>query len=308
MLWNWRMFLATGEAKYIGVLETALYNSVLAGISLDSPNYFYVNPLRVTDPLPTELRWSRTRVPFVTSFCCPPNLLRTLAEVGDYAYSKSKDAVWLNLYGASTLDTTLAGHPLRFTQKTDFPWHGRIELSFDACPDSEFAVKLRIPIWARGAKATVNGQPVDVPLTPTTYAEIRRRWKAGDVLVFDMPMPAAVLEANPLVEETRNQVCVKRGPLVYCLESPDLPPGVRVGDVVLSRNIQLTPRFDEKLLGGVTVLEGEALARPAGDWTGRLYRPVAASAEDRPVRIRLIPYYAWANRGKSEMTVWMPTK
>jgi DUF1680 family protein len=305
MMWNWRMFLASGELKYINALDTALYNSVLSGVSLDSPDYFYVNPLRVTDPLPIALRWSRSRVPFVTSFCCPPNLLRTLAEVGSYAYSKSKDAVWVNLYGASVLDTTLVGQRLKLTQKTDYPWSGRVEITLDECPDVEFA--LRLPIWTTGATATLNSRPVDAALKPHSYLSIRRRWQAGDVVVVDAPMPAILVEANPLVEETRNQVCVKRGPVVYCLESPDLPPGVRVGDVVLPRNIHLTPRFDGKLLGGVTVLEGEALARSGGDWTDKLYRR-ADVAEDRPIRIRLIPYFAWANRGKSEMTVWMPVK
>jgi DUF1680 family protein len=308
ILWNWRMFLATGEAKYIGVLELSLYNSVLSGLSLDSPDYFYVNPLRVTDPLPTELRWSRTRVPFVTSWCCPPNVLRTIAEVGGYAYSKTDDAVWLNFYGASTLDTTLAGQPLKLTQKTDYPWDGRVEITIDECPAMEFALKLRIPIWAGRATVMVNGAAVDATLTPTTYAEIRRQWKPGDVVVLDAPMPTVLIESHPLVEETRNQVCVKRGPLVYCLESPDLPPGVRVVDVVLPRDARLTPRHDADLLGGVTVLEGQALARPTGDWSNRLYRPVAAAPPEKPVAIRLIPYYAWANRGKSEMTVWMPAK
>jgi hypothetical protein len=308
MLWNWRMFLATGDAKYVAMLELALYNSVLSGVSLASPDYFYVNPLRVNDPLPTELRWSRERVPFVTSWCCPPNVLRTIAEVRGYAYSKTDDAVWFNLYGTSALQTELAGKLLWLTQQTDYPWNGRVTIRIHACPDAEFAVKLRVPIWAGGAKVTVNGEPVDAELTPSTYAEVRRQWKPGDTLVLDAPMPTVVLESHPLVEETRNQVCVKRGPLVYCLESPDLPPGVRVADVVLPRDAQLTPRHDPALLGGVTVLESQALARPAGDWTNRLYRPVAAAAAEKPIDVRLIPYYAWANRGKSEMTVWMPKK
>jgi DUF1680 family protein len=308
VLWNWRMFLATGEAKYMAVLELALYNSVLSGVSLATPDYFYVNPLRMTDPLPSELRWSRERVPFVTSWCCPPNVLRTLAEVRGYAYSTTGDAVWLNLYGASALKTTLAGEPLMLTQKTEYPWDGRIEIKIDRCPSTEFAFKLRIPIWAGGAKITINGDPVDAAITPMTYTEIRRRWKPGDVLVLDAPMPVALLESHPLVEETRNQVCVKRGPVVYCLESPDLPKGVRVADVVLPRDAQLTPRHDPELLGGVTVVEGKALARPTGDWTNRLYRPIAAAAAEKPINVRLIPYYAWANRSKSEMTVWMPTK
>ena len=134
VLWNWRMFLATGEARFMDVVELALYNSVLSGVSLDGTNFFYTNPLRVTDPLPTELRWSRTRVPFVSSFCCPPNLVRTIAEVGDYAYAKSDGAIWVNLYGGSTLATELAGAgKVKLTQDTEYPWNGRVRITVNEC-------------------------------------------------------------------------------------------------------------------------------------------------------------------------------
>jgi DUF1680 family protein len=306
VLWNWRMFLATGEARFVDVLELALYNSVLSGVSLDGTNFFYVNPLRTVDPLPVELRWSRTRVPYVTAFCCPPNVARMLAEVGSYAYARSAGTIWVNLYGGSTLSTTLEdGTPVRLTQVTEYPWNGRVRLTMGECGAKPFAVKLRIPGWAEGMKVRVNHRPTEINAKPGEYAELRRPWKPGDIVDLDVPMQATLMESHPLVEETSHHVAVQRGPIVYCLESTDLPEDVSVMEVFVSPSIELTARYDTRLLGGVAVLEGTAEARDAGDWGARLYREVQPVTA-KPVRIRLVPYYAWGNRGKSEMTVWMP--
>jgi len=305
VLWNWRMFLATGQAKYMDVVELALYNSVLSGGSLDGTNFFYTNPLRVTDPLPTELRWSRTRVPYVSSFCCPPNLVRTIAESADYAYGKSSDTVWVNLYGGSTLTTELAGEKIVLTQNTDYPWNGRVRIAVAQCGQKEFALRLRIPGWAGAATVRLNDRPAEAVPATAGYFEIRRAWKPGDFVDLDLPMPPRLMEANPLVEEDGNQVAVQRGPVVYCLESPDLPRNVRLEDIVIPADIQLAARYDRRLLDGVVVLEGQALAQPHEDWTGTLYREFHP-ANLQPVRIRLIPYSVWANRGPSDMTVWIP--
>ena len=185
VLWNWRMFLATGEARYVDVLERALYNAVLSGVSLDGTDYFYVNPLRQIEPLPVPLRWSRTRVPFVTSYCCPPNVLRTIAEVNAYVYGKTDDAIWVNLYGGSKLTTTLAGKPLELTQQTNYPWDGHVRLTIGSCPESEFAIRLRIPGWAESGSIRINSTPAN----STRYAghvcrnpqalEVGRRSHAG---------------------------------------------------------------------------------------------------------------------------------
>ncbi|MDE3067250.1 MAG: glycoside hydrolase family 127 protein [Verrucomicrobiota bacterium] len=145
-LWNWRMFLATGDAKFMDVVEQALYNSVLSGGSLDGTNYFYTNPLRVAARRPAKLRWSRARRPFYSSFCCPPNLVRTIAESADYVYGKSGDAIWVNLYGGSALDTRLAdGGEVKLAQETDYPWNGRVQIKILACGQRAFGLKLRIP-------------------------------------------------------------------------------------------------------------------------------------------------------------------
>lgn len=304
-LWNWRMFLATGAAKYMDVVELELYNAILSGMALDGTNFFYTNPLRVTDPLPVALRWSRQRVPFVSSFCCPPNLVRTIAESADYAYAKSADQIWVNLYGASRLVTKLTnGETVQLAQETEYPWSGRVRIRIVACGEKEFALRLRIPGWAAGATVRVNRRPAE-NAAPENYFEIRRTWAPGDVVDLDLPMPVRLMEAHPLVEETLNQLAVQRGPVVYCLESTDLPAGVRVSDVRIPADLQLAARYDGRLLGGIVVLEGQAEAGSGENWQGKLYREVQPTAL-KPVPVKLIPYSVWQNRGPSEMSVWLP--
>jgi len=304
-LWNWRMFLATGAAKYMDVVELELYNAILSGMALDGTNFFYTNPLRVTDPLPVALRWSRQRVPFVSSFCCPPNLVRTIAESADYAYAKSADQIWVNLYGASRLVTKLTnGETVQLAQETEYPWSGRVRIRIVACGEKEFALRLRIPGWAAGATVRVNRRPAE-NAAPENYFEIRRTWAPGDVVDLDLPMPVRLMEAHPLVEETLNQLAVQRGPVVYCLESTDLPAGVRVSDVRIPADLQLAARYDGRLLGGIVVLEGQAEAGSGENWQGKLYREVQPTAL-KPVPVKFIPYSVWQNRGPSEMSVWLP--
>lgn len=306
VLWNWRMFLATGEAKYVDVIELSLYNAILAGMSLDGDDFFYVNPLRNIEPLPTALRWARMRVPFVTSFCCPPNVLRTLAEVSGMAYSRAGDELWVNLYGGNRLSTELNGARLTMTQTTDYPWDGQIKFTVDECDNKPFALKLRIPGWCDDATLRVNDEAVAGKLASASYAELRRQWKVGDRVTLNLPMPPRLIEANPQIEETRNQLAVQRGPIVYCLESPDLPARVRVHEVALPSDAELRVMREPKLLGDVAVIETTGSIRNEGDWSGRLYRPLDGAAKQKAIDVRLIPYYAWANRGASEMTVWMP--
>lgn len=306
MLWNWRMLKLTGEAKYADVMETALLNAVLAGVSLDGKRFFYTNTLRQLDTMPASLRWFREREEWISCFCCPPNVARTVAQASSYAYGRSDRGVWVHLYGGSTLDTTLPdGQCMKLTQQTEYPWDWRVKLTINTAPAAECSLFLRIPGWAKGAELVVNGKAVDAPAGK--YAEVRREWKAGDVVELNLPMSPRLLEAHPLVEEARNQVAVARGPVVYCLESSDLPKGTGVLNVALPRDIKLTPRFDHKLLGGVVMLEGTAEGIAEQAWGDELYREVKPTAT-KPVEVKLIPYFAWANRGKSEMTVWLPLR
>lgn len=305
MLFNWRMLESMGDAKYADIVETALYNSVLSGVSLDGKRYFYTNPLRLSDDFPYTLRWPRERQEYISCFCCPPNTLRTICEAQNYAYTVSENALWCNLYGQSELTTKLGKHDLEVSQVTGYPYDGKVMLTFRAVPKKqEMALHLRIPAWCDRATVKVNGEVVDVPVKANTYATLNRVWKKGDVVELDMEMRVKLMESNPLVEETRNQVVVKRGPLVYCLEGMDVADGRRIDDVLIPSTIQFTPT--EITIDGskMIALDGEARLMDEASWDNVLYREVGKA--DRTVKIRLIPYFAWGNRGKSEMTVWMP--
>jgi len=306
VLWNWRMLAVTGEARYADILELALYNGVLAAISLDGKEFFYTNPLARVHDLPFELRWSREREPYISCFCCPPNIVRTIAETAAYAYSLSDEGVWVNLYGGNVLDTQLRnGTDIKLRQQTDYPWDGTVRITVEKAPPKGFSLFLRIAGWTEGSRVAVNDEPVGRDLESGQYHEVRRSWSAGDRVELVLPMPAQLLEAHPLVEEARNQAAVRRGPMVYCLESVDLPETTRMANVAISRNVQLESRLARGLLGTVAVLEGKAHLLAGGDGDNALYRTVSPE-EPTTIDLRLIPYYAWGNRGDSEMTVWMP--
>lgn len=302
-LWNWRMFQITGEAKYGDLLEHTLLNSVLAGVSLDGESYFYTNTLRRLFPMPVEQRWSRKRQKTIGCFCCPPNVARTVAQSSTYAYAASDLGVYVVLYGASRLQID----ELALTQETNYPWDGRVRMTINAAPKVEHSIFLRIPAWSQDATVRVSGATEPTRPRAGSFHELRRVWSAGDVIELDLPMPVRLIEANPYVEEARNHAAVMRGPLVYCLESNDLPAGVRLLDVHLPRDAKLSSRATNEL-GGVTVLEGKALAAERTDWSGQLYRdlPATSALAMNAFHLVLIPYYTWDNRGDSEMTVWLP--
>ena len=306
LFFNWRMFTATGEAKYTDIAENCLYNSILSGISLDGKKYFYTNPLRISKDLPYTLRWPKERTEYISCFCCPPNTLRTLCEAQDYAYSIEKGGVYVNLYGGNTLNTNIEGvGEITLTQKTDYPWDGAVNISVDKLKGKkQFEIKLRVPDWCtEGAKITVNGEEQNIETKAGTYATVNRTWKKGDVVSINMPMRTRIVEANPLVEESRGQVAVQRGPIVYCLESNDLG-GLSIDDIAIPLDAKFTP-VDMTIDGSrIKALEGEVINRSEVSWKGQLYRE--ATAKKQMVKVRLIPYYSWGNRGKSEMTVWMP--
>ena len=306
MLFNWRMLQTTGEAKYAEIVETCLYNSVLSGVSLDGKRYFYTNPLRISNDLPYTLRWPKERMEYISCFCCPPNTLRTVCQAQNYAYTVSKEGIWCNLYGGSELETALAdGSKVKLTQVTDYPWDGAVLLTIEQAPKKKaFSLYLRVPEWCDHATLKVNGEVVKTNLSADSFAEVNRIWKKGDKVEFVMDMTVKLLESNPLVEETRNQTVVKRGPLVYCLESIDIEGGQPIDDVLIPTDIQLTPKKITIDGSPIVALEGTARLLPCNSWKDTLYREVSQTS--KPVNIRLIPYYAWGNRGKAEMTVWMP--
>ncbi|MDR1009625.1 MAG: glycoside hydrolase family 127 protein [Opitutaceae bacterium] len=322
-MWTWRMLALTGDARCADLFEQALYNGVLPGISLEGRDYFYVNALKKLHDFKVPLRWSRTREPNIpVSFCCPPNVVRTIAEAHNYVYSLSDDTLWVNLYAASALDTAwINGDRIRLRQKTDYPWDGAVKLIIDEAPARAVTIKLRIPGWLRRpATVRVAGQPspADEP-KPGAYYEIKRTWKSGDVIELTLPFDTELWEANPLVEETLGQVTVKRGPLVYCLESNDLPKNIRLSDVavaVKSAHAHAHAHAHDCCETGHATIAGAqvrtvsipALALKREPWEpGELYRALAEPAPES-FTLKLIPYYAWGNRGDTEMSVWLPVR
>jgi len=311
-MWNWRMLMINGEARHADMMEQALYGSILSGIGLDGASWFYTNPLRwygkehklLTHD--SHQRFQPGEPPERRCICCPSNLVRTIAGLHGYLYTLDDSGICIDHYAASTFDGQLLNHEhARLVQKTDYPWDGRIKLTFEHPPKTAAAVKLRIPGWADGATVKVNGRAVETDAKPCSYISISRIWGAGDAIELDLPMRVRLLEANHKVEQCLNQLAVTRGPVLYCLESPDLPADVRVHQVALQVDAKLTAKHRPDLLSGVTILEGDALLRPVADGGLSLYREVSHKPA-KPIPVRLIPYYAWANRGESEMTVWMP--
>jgi DUF1680 family protein len=314
MLFNWRMLQVTGDARYADILETALYNSVLSGISLDGKRFFYTNPLRIAKDFPYTLRWSKEREEYIKLCnCCPPNTVRTLTQVQNYAYSVSKDAIYFNLYGGSEFSADFGDKQkvkgnrqnVKIIQTTDYPWDGKIVLDIAEAPKKKaLTFHFRIPEWCDKATVLINGQQLNSEVKPNTYIPVNRIWKKGDKVEINLEMHAKLLESNPLAEETRNQTVVKRGPVVYCLEGIDVADNQPLDNVLIPADIQLKPRKTNIAGSEITVLDGKARLTDDISWKNILYREVGKA--DKTVNITLIPYYAWGNRGKTEMTVWMP--
>lgn len=309
MMWNWRMLSITGQARFADVMERNLYNSILSGINVEGRGWSYTNPLKWYGP-DHELLSNDAHQRFDPGqrhICCPTNLLRTVASMHGYLYSINDKGLWAHHYGGSVLETRLAGgRRLKVAQTTEYPWQGEVRFEInELAPGEPFSIMVRVPGWAESASVSVNGKPAGVQAKPGSYAEVRRDWQTGDVLVLDLPMPVRMMVADPRVEQTRNQVAVMRGPIVYCLESTDLPDGVAIQHVHLPRDARWTTRHMPKLLRGITFLETEGLVVPSGSPAEGLYRKLP-TAEPRRVPVRLIPYYAWNNRGEPKMTVWIP--
>jgi len=205
VLWNYRMLQLTGEAKYADIVELELYNAVLSGISLDGTKFFYTNPLTADKAYPYNLRWSGGRAAYISkSNCCPPNVIRTIAEVNNYMYSLANDGLYINLYSGNVLHTKLKdGSTIQLTQTTDYPWDEHITIKVNQITSNPTSIYLRIPSWCKNAAVKINGVSVAQTLQYGEYNQLKRAWKAGDTIELILTMPVTLLEANPLIEETK---------------------------------------------------------------------------------------------------------
>lgn len=311
-MWNWRLLNITGEGRFADVMEMVIYNGMLSANSIDGTHYFYCNPLRYTGDV---FRLSRkTDLPnrwvIHDCFCCPPQVARSIGRMHEWVYGLSKDAVWVHLYAGSSLNTQLTdGAGFRMVQETNYPWSGEVRIWIEEAPERPVTLRLRIPGWTEGMEEAVavrvNGQKLESSSEPGTYLAIERQWQTGDQVEVNLPMQPCLVQANPLVEQDRNQMAVRRGPVLYCLEGHDLPEGVDLDEVYLPTEVEFEQIYDENFLGGLVTLNGRLVRLAQPDWRNRLYR-TAEKVEGHMVEARLIPYYAWANRGEAKMSVFLP--
>ncbi len=296
LLYSWRMFQTTVDPKYIDNIENELYNGILSGISLDGKDFFYTEALRRTKEFPYIMRWPKHRQRYITCFCCPPNTLRTLCEAQEYAYSIKGDTLWVNLYGQNTLNTK----DLEIEQTTNYPWDGKIVLTIKKAKTLK-SIRMHIPSWSADMQLKLNGQPI-------LAEDLRqpRKWKKGDTIELDLPMKVRLVEANPLVEEAKNQVAVMRGPIVYCLEGQDIDGGHRINDIAIPADVKFTEKQITMEGHEMIALEADVPLVSQGLWRNdELYRELRPISK-KQVKIRLIPYYAWDNRGIDDMSLWLP--
>lgn len=294
VLWNYRLFKLTGDGRYIDLLEQSLYNAVLAGVSLEGNSFCYATPLAC------DTRFKRQ--PWFEVPCCPTTAARFFPSVGRYFYSRSSDGIWVNLYAGGRASITLEnGAEVRIEQTTNYPWDGHIKLGVASAQPVEFTLHLRLPGWAGAPVVALNGKEISPPVSKG-YAHLHREWKTGDVVELEIPLEIEKLEANPQVLQSRGQIALRRGPLIYCLEQPDHKADL--DRIRLPLGAKLTESFEPGLLGGVSVLVGEGRLDASEDWQNQLYRPVRPVSEEA-VRIKAIPYCVWGNRGQEKMKVWI---
>lgn len=312
-MWGYRQLVNRPDAALADIMEREMFNGFLACVGLEGKSWFYRAPLRRydenTDPTgwqPMLLRISPGR----REICCPSNLLRTIAQLGAYFYSRDETGVWVHQFGGSKLSCELPGlGRLVLEQVTDYPWGGAVRLVVREAPARPMALRIRRPGWATSAGLALNGQAIVNPSQEHGYMVLQRTWRAGDELSLTLPLESQLMVADPRVEATRNQVAVMRGPVVYCAESPDLPAGIDVPSVFVASEATFKPMAGipgvEHALGRTAIaLRGTGLhrAEPRG---GALYRPLSGESL-RPFELTLIPYFAWANRGRAAMSVWLP--
>lgn len=309
-MWSLRLTGLTGESRYSDVVERVMYNAGISGVSIDGDTFCYTNPLRwygeEHDLLSNDTleRW-----PTYTCYCCPVQVIRTMAHMHEWIYGIGQGehgGLWIHQFAGSTINTTLGdGASLALRQGTNFPWDGAVAISIETAPADDVSLHIRIPDWATGTTVSVNGEPVD-EVAAGAYLEIRRSWSSGDTISVDLPMAPTLMAAHPKAEEARNQVALMRGPVVYCLESIDLPAGVEMADVHVPRDVAVEAAHEDDLLGGVTVLRGELVRRSSrADGGDALYAPMGDVSEES-ISCQLVPYYAWNNRGVPQMSVWLP--
>jgi uncharacterized protein len=303
---NHRLFLLHGDAKYIDILEKTLYNSMLSGVSLSADRFFYPNPL--------ESNGQHERQAWFGCACCPSNVARFVPAIPGYIYGVTKNELYVNLYLSNDADISLANKKVKVSQQADFPWNGKVEMTVDPESQGRFKLKLRIPGWARNEaipgglyrftdqnnesfKLSVNGAII-TPEIENGYAVVNRKWKKGDKIILDLPMPVREVIADEKIKDDISKMAVQRGPVIYCAEWPDNKDG-KVLNLVVDKGSAFSTEFAADMTGGAQIIKTSGYqTRKTPD--GEI---ITSEKED----VTLIPYALWNNRGPGQMMVWLPT-
>jgi DUF1680 family protein len=313
IMFSWRLLLAGGGNEYADLIERTLYNVVAASAEADGTRFFYVNPLERNElgaPVPDDevspRASSSERAPWFTVSCCPTNIARTLASLSAYVATTDESGLQLHQFVEGEIDTTLTdGSPVGLSIRTDYPHRGRVSITVRQAPSYPWTLSLRVPSWAAGrATITVGGATSAVP---STHAEVERVFVPGETVELELPMEPRFTSADPRIDALRAQVAVERGPLVYCLESVDLPPDVALDRVDVDRAIPPTDDARGSVFVSATARSADDGGWPycAVDGEDRASQPPPAQSPE-PLAVRLIPYNSWAERGPSTMRVWLP--
>ena len=301
-MWNHRMFLQHGHAKYIDVLERTIYNAFLPGISISGDRFFYRNPIASN---------GAERPDWYQCACCPANVARFVPSIGRYFYAVMGNAIYVNLYAASMTKVELGSGTVGLEQTTDYPWDGRVDIAVKPGKPRAFNLLVRIPGWARNEvmphhlytyankpeaswTLLVNGEKLAAKAL-NGYAIIKRTWKDGDVVTLDLPMPVRRVKADKRVKANKDMIAIERGPIVYCFEAKD--NGGLLTDIALDESAEFTTEHRKTMLGGITVIKGKA---------PRMRKSAKGELSARTTPVTAIPFYAWAHRGRTPMSVWMP--
>ncbi|RZK61697.1 MAG: glycoside hydrolase family 127 protein, partial [Hymenobacter sp.] len=311
--WQQRMFQLHGEAKYIDVLEKVLYNGLLSGVGLDGKSFFYSNAMQIKNSLGFP-QTEPARAGWFECSCCPTNLARLMPALPGYVYAQRGNAVYANLFVSGTATLTVGKQPVTLTQQNNYPWDGGLKFIVSPAKATAFELLVRIPGWARNEAVpstlysfeqpggqqvaiSINGKPVPYQLH-NGYAVLSRQWHRGDVVAVRLPLEVRRVQANPLVKDDLGKVALQRGPLLYCAEWAD--NNGKTSNILVPQGTPFSSSYQPQLLGGVATLTATVpVVQVGADGT-------SVSTTSRT--LVAIPYYAWANRGRGEMTVWFPEK
>ena len=320
------MFLAAGDAKFVDVMERALYNGILVSPALNGHEYFYVCPLEVRkyrqkegyNPTAHSLEgkvsnhwyWDVRRQERQDCSCCPPNVQRFFASLEQYVYSVGEDTLWVNLFTESEMRHTFAdGATVEVSQITDFPVTGKIRLEVSTDKPAGFRMKLRVPEWTANTprEVTLNGEPLELPDGAGYHLTIYNDWKDGDVVEVNYQLPVRLVRSHPRNPHNVDKVIIMRGPVVYCLEGVDYP-NTDIFDIRLDPNAGFTAEYLPGALGGAVLIEGEGCLVDGASWDGKPYQDYRPwnPGDLQEIPLVAVPYYAWANRGYDSMLTAIP--